>query len=79
MQGHRGGFLAIGTDGKEYTVWVLVRVVQRRSFSDPNAVEMRRLPKFVTSAGQLVSPVRKGEYRILATGVSLRSDDPDAP
>jgi hypothetical protein len=75
MQGLPGSFPTVGNDGKEYTVWVLVNLVRRTS----DAVEMRPLQKFVTSAGQLVSPVRKGEYRILDTGVILRSDDPDAP
>ena len=78
MTRHTGTFEAIGSDSETYTVFVYTNYINARTMTDPHAV-VEGLKELRTSDGRAVNQVRKGEYKIVQTGLSLRSDSPDAP
>jgi hypothetical protein len=73
-----GIFKAEGSDSKSYTVLVFTDYMHAGTLTDPYAV-VTGLKELRTSDGLAINQVRKGEYKILQTGVTLRSGSPDAP
>lgn len=74
-----GSFMAYGSDGQTYAVNVFSDSVNVGTTTEPGA-ELGHGPKALqTSEGRIVIWVCKGLYKILQTGVTLRSDSPDAP
>lgn len=78
MLKHTGTFEAVGSDSETYTVFVFTNYIDVRTMTDPHAV-IEGLKELRTSDGLAVNQVRKGEYKVVQTGVALRSDSPDAP
>jgi hypothetical protein len=81
-----GSFTAEGSDGKTYAVNVFSDSINAGTLTAPAAelspatAEIERGPKALqTSEGRTVIWVSKGLYKILQTGVTLRSNSPDAP
>ena len=73
---HTGAFMAEGSDGKTYAVNVFTNV---GTMPDGTAAIDPGPRIFQTSEGFTLSWVSKGVYKMLQTGVILRSDSPDAP
>jgi predicted transcriptional regulator len=71
-------FMADGSDGKTYTVFVSTDYINAGTTVDPQAV-VEGCKELRTSDGLAVNRERKGEYKVVQTGVTLRSDSPDAP
>ncbi len=71
-------FTAFDKDHKEYRLQVYQKDVPVGTRADPSAVAPE-LKQIVTEDGESVNRVKKGEYEIVATGVILRTSDPDAP
>jgi hypothetical protein len=78
MRKRKGSFRAIGDDGRQYTIYIYVDLIDAGAFEDPKAV-IEGTPELWTSDGKAVSYRQKGEYEILETGVVLRSSLPEAP
>jgi hypothetical protein len=78
MTRHTGTFQAIGSDNETYTVLVYSNDIAAGTLSDPHAV-VEGLKELRTSGGLAVNRMGKGEYQVVQTRVSLRSDSPDAP
>ena len=69
-----GSFTAEGSDGKTYVVNVFTD-----SGGPAATAERERIPRALkTSEGRTVIWVTTGVYKILLTGVALRTDSPDA-
>jgi hypothetical protein len=69
-------FKAKGSDGLAYTVYA-----SRPSLlpDDSAAERAGAYTPFWTEGGQAVARVVRGRYRVVGTGVTLTSDDPEAP
>jgi hypothetical protein len=71
-----GRFAAAGSDGKAYSVEIV------RTYSEPappaGGLGIGAAELFTTNA-QPVTRVRRGQYRVDATGVTLTSSVPTAP
>ena len=78
MQRCTGSYSAEGDDGRSYTVEAWTNFVGRGNLPDP-AAEVAGAKTLCTSDGQSLNRRAKGEYVIVATGVVLRSNDPNAP
>ena len=78
MKHHTGTFEAVGSDHETYAVLEFTNDIDAGTPRDPHAV-VGGLKEYRTSGGLAVIRVRKGEYKMVKTGVSLRSDSPDAP
>ena len=78
MKNHTGTFEAVGSDNEAYAVLEFTNDIDAGTLRDPHAVE-GGLKEFRTSGGLAVIRVRKGEYKVVKIGVSLRTDFPDAP
>jgi len=78
MQRCTGSYSAVGNDGRSYTVRVWHNFTSSGPLDDPvpEAADFRTL---CTSDGRNLNYIEKGRYQIVATGVVLQSDDPDAP
>ena len=75
MQRCTGSYAAEGNDGRSYSVEAWVNFT---SPDDPTP-EVAGFRTLCTSDGQNLNYIQKGRYQIVATGVVLQSDDPDAP
>jgi hypothetical protein len=73
-----GRFQAVSDDGRAVMVNILTTFLISRPLSGPPQ-EIEGLRRLLTDDGLSVNRLGKGEYQIVATGVKLRSDDPDAP
>ena len=73
-----GQFQALGSDGQQYTVIVYTKFETARPFGG-RVTEVAKGHFLRTSAGKEVRSVSKGHYNIATTGVTLTSDDPNAP
>lgn len=69
---------ALGTDGEEYTIYEYTEFIENVTHSEGRS-EMAGLKELRTSDGYSVNYVSKGQYKIVQTGMLLRSDSPDAP
>jgi len=78
MQRCTGSYSAEGDDGRSYTVEAWTNFVGLGNLPDPVA-EVAGAKTLCTSDGQNLNRRAKGEYVIVATGVVLRSNDPNAP
>lgn len=78
MQREVGRFQAVGDDGRKYTVVIHADILDAATAEDPNAVE-EGIRSLRTVQGQAVNRLEKGKYRILLSGVTLKSDDANAP
>jgi len=78
MQERTGTFRAEGSDSKTYTVVVFTDYKKAGTMTDHQAV-VEGLKELRTSDGLAVNRMGKGKYKIVRTGVTLRSDSPDAP
>lgn len=78
MKEHTGTFEAVGSDGVRYMVFVYTNLINVRSQENPHDV-IEGLKELRTSEGFSVNRTRKGEYQVVQTGITLRSDSPDAP
>lgn len=72
-----GSFLAIGDDGKSYTIQIFEERIDVSSNDGPASIG--GLKRLYTSNGEEVNRIEKGEYEILKTGVMLLSSDSNAP
>ena len=72
-------FEAVGSDSETYTVFVFTNYIDVGTQTDPHAVIQGGPKELRTSDGLSVTWVSKGKYTIVPTGVTLRSDSPDAP
>jgi hypothetical protein len=77
MRRRTGSFQAQGSDGRAYTVEVWTKFRSAGTAEDAGA-EVAGRTELYTSSGAHVVRVQPGEYRIVPTGVRLRSDDPGA-
>ena len=75
---HTGTFEAIGSDSETYTVFVFTNYIDAGTKTDPHAA-LEGLKELRTFDGLAVNRVNKGEYKVVQTGISLRSDSRDAP
>ena len=73
-----GQFRARGSDGLEYTINIYTKFVSARSPGKP-AAEVPGASVLRTSGGDNVECVSKGQYTIAGKGITLTSDEPDAP
>jgi hypothetical protein len=73
-----GSYSAEENDGRSYTVRVWHNFTSSGPLDDPvpEAADFRTL---CTSDGRYLNYIEKGRYQIVATGVVLQSNDPDAP
>ena len=78
MQRCTGSYSAGGNDGRSYTVEVWTNFTSAGHLQDPTP-EVAGFRTLCTSDGQNLNYIEKGRYQIVATGVVLQSDDPDAP
>ena len=71
-------FTARTADGRAATIHEFTNYEERASYGNPTelVVGMKHLK---TADGLSVNRVGQGEYVIVTTGVTLRSDDPAAP
>lgn len=65
-----------GDDGNHYEVLVIVDQINTSNLSGRSSID--GLPALRTSDGKTVTPLEKGKYRIVQTGVVLTSSDPKA-
>jgi phosphoglucomutase len=77
MKRRTGSFRARGSDGRAYTVEVWTKFRSASTAEGPG-VEVAGRTELYTSSGAHVVRAQKGEYRIVATGVTLRPDGPGA-
>lgn len=75
---HTGTFEAVGTDGETYTIFEFTEYTETTTHGGGRS-EMPGLKELQTSDGLSVNYVGKGQYKIVQTGMLLRSDSPDAP
>jgi hypothetical protein len=78
MVKHTGTFELMGDDNKDYIVFEFTEFRHAGTHTDPHAV-IQGLKELRTSTGLAVNWLGKGKYKIVLTGVVLRSDSPDAP
>ncbi len=78
MQRCTGSYAAEGNDGRSYTVEAWANFTSSGRPDDPTP-EVAGFRTLCTSDGRNLSYIQKGRYQIVATGVLLQSDDPDAP
>ncbi len=71
-------FTAVDHDGKKYPLRVYQERLPVGTRATPSAVAPGQ-KRIVTEDGESVNRVKKGKYKIVATGVILHSCDPDAP
>lgn len=71
-------FTAVDDAGTEHRLLVYQKQVPAPTRKDSKAV-IPGLKRIVTEYGDTTNRLKKGEYQIVATGVVLRSSDPDAP
>jgi hypothetical protein len=71
----RGRFIAYDDQGRGYEV----RYSADNTLSEEMGGETAEGIELWTDSGGLVERIRKGEYRIVHTGVIIRSDSPKAP
>ena len=71
-------FTALDDDGNEYRLKVYQENVPAGTRDNPSAV-IPGLKRIVTDDGESVNRVRKGVYKIVASGTVVRSSDPGAP
>ncbi|MGA9422965.1 MAG: hypothetical protein WBW61_11425 [Rhodanobacteraceae bacterium] len=69
-------YAAHGSDGKTYEIHVYAEPVDASDKTKHAAIET--LTTICTSAGQPLHVLGKGHYEISETGITLRSDDPEA-
>jgi len=69
---------ALGTDGEEYTIYEYTEFIETITHGEGRS-EMAGMKELKTSDGRSVNYVGKGQYKVVQTGVLLRSDSPDAP
>jgi hypothetical protein len=77
MKRRTGAFVAQGDDGRNYTIHEYTDIETIESQDEPATT--RILKELFTSTGSRVHYKEKGVYEIEASGVILRSSDPDAP
>jgi hypothetical protein len=77
MQRCTGSYSAEGNDGHSYTVGVWTTFTGSGPLDDP-APEAAGFRTLCTSDGRNLNYIEKGRH-LVATGVVLQSDDPDAP
>jgi hypothetical protein len=73
-----GRFSAAGSDGKAYSVEI-VRTHAGPARLDPGVRPPAGAAELFTANAQPVTRVRRGEYRVDATGATLTSTAPTAP
>ena len=78
MVKHTGTFKALGVDGREYSIHIFSDYISVSTHQDRDAT-IEGLKQLRTSDGYSVNRVGKGEYKIVQTGVILRSFSPEAP
>lgn len=78
MQRCTGSYSAAGNDGRSYTVEVWTNFTSSGHLHE-RTTEVAGFRTLCTSDGQHLNYTEKGRYQIVATGVVLQSDDPDAP
>ena len=74
-----GPFTAIGSDGKTYGVVYTQVYTVFAAWGSPQSMKKAQIEDLKTTTGLDLNIISKGEYVIVATGVSLKSDHPDAP
>jgi hypothetical protein len=77
MKERTSSFTAKGSDGKSYIVDVVTNYIDAGNLTPQTVIEGKK--EYRTSNGFTVKRVSKGEYTIPLSGVTLRSDSPDAP
>lgn len=75
---HTGTFDAIGTDGETYTLYEFTDFIDVVNFGAPRS-SIPGLKELKTSDGLHVNRIEKGQYKIVQSGILLRSESPDAP
>jgi hypothetical protein len=75
---HKQTFEATNERGDPTTLHVFVQILNTATFGDPYG-DSEGLKRIVTDDGQAVNWLGKGRYRVVVTGETLTSDDPDAP
>jgi hypothetical protein len=76
-QEHRGSYDTTDSDGQLYTIHKWVEIIEGSSSEDPNA-EKDGMVNFRTATGLNVNCLGNGKFKIVQTGVTLTSSDPDA-
>lgn len=78
MQERAHEFMAVDNTGTEHRLLVYQEYVSTATRANPSAVAPG-LKRIVTEDGQSVNCIKKGQYKVVATGAILRSSDPSAP
>ena len=73
-----GSFEAKGDDGKRYVIHIFRIIHDTPNFEDDLRFSLGAT-ELETASGLDVQPIEQGKYIIDATGVTLTSDDPNAP
>jgi len=63
MKRQTGRFVAIGDDGRQYTVFVYTNFIDAVTFENPNAV-IEGLNEFRTADGLAINPCRMASIRL---------------
>ncbi|WAC08899.1 MAG: hypothetical protein OS130_06880 [Thermodesulfobacteriota bacterium] len=70
MKRQTGRFLAVGDDGRRYTVYVYTDFIET---GENQKTVVEGLKELRTSDGLTINRLKKGEYQIEQTGVILRT------
>ena len=73
-----GSFLATDKRGKQHTLIKMAQFIYSTSLAD-NEAKMKTVSWIVTADGRRVVRIGTGTFKVEATGVVLRSTDPNAP
>ena len=71
-------FEASDDNGQLHTLHVYQEIISAGTHSNPGAT-IRGLKRIKTVEGYSVNRLAEGKYKVVQTGVSLRSSSPDAP
>ncbi len=71
-------FPAYDEDGKEYMVNVYEQIIDAPTLENPNQTIKGDLKKLMTDERDYLNLISKGEYKIVASGITITSDHPDA-
>jgi hypothetical protein len=73
-----GSFLATDKRGKQHTLIKMAQFTYSTSLAD-NGAKTKTVCWIVTEDGRRVIRIGNGTYKVEATGIILRSTDPNAP
>jgi hypothetical protein len=73
-----GQFIATDENGRRYTIMIFTNIIKAGTLENPS-MEEEGMKELTTFEGMAVNRLEKGKYQIVQTGITVRSDSPDAP